>query len=179
MTPLRIIPTALFSLLLLAGCQSPAPHADDVFPGGTRIRLERPLTIPADSATVRLQFGHVVASNAVQETEPYCIFEVNDVGTTPNTVAAGEFQVVAVERRVQDFSGMPMSPYMNPLAGWGRDSPSQMYFITRFQLHSAQQPGVRSLSCQSNQINIGSRHFLGLGEMRQAVGSYFSWQLPH
>lgn len=179
MTTLRIISTALFSLLLLAGCQSLAPHADEAFPGGTRIRLERPLTIPADSATVRLQFGHIVASNAVQETEPYCIFEINDVETMPNTVEPGDFQVVAVERLVQDFSGMPMSPYMNLLAGWGRDAPSQMYFVTRFRLHSARQPGVRSLSCQSNQISIGSRHFLSPGEMRQAVGSYFSWQLPH
>jgi len=176
---------APFSLTLLAGCQGPALHGPEssyyAYSGGMRIGLEQTLTVPAGSATVRLQFGHPVASNAVQDTEPYCIFELDTVRDAPLPGAPGRFEVARVERRIQDFAGMPVSPNVGMLGLFGRGGgPSQVYYVTEFRLNSDRNSPVRSLSCQSNQISYPpqqQRH-LALSEMQGAVGNYFSFELP-
>jgi hypothetical protein len=175
---------APLSLTLLAGCQSAPPR--DVgslyraAPNGLHIRLERPLNIPSDSATVRLQFGHPVASNAMQDTEPYCTFELSTVSDKPQPVEPDIFQVTKIEQRIQDFAGMPVWPTAGMLGLFGRGSgPSQIYYVTQFRLAADHDSHVRSLSCQSNQSSLTppqQRH-LTLDEMRGAVGDYFRFEL--
>jgi len=177
-TDMKKIAALCFGLTLLAGCQTvPSVHPYSA-PAGLQIELNRPLTVPAESATVRLQSGRTVATNAVQETEPYCIFELNTVRETPQPVAPEHFDVIRVEHRIQDFSGMPV----NPMQGlFGRDNgPSQIYFITEFQLAAGKNGRVRSLSCQSNQSSYTppQRRHLTLKEMQGAVGDYFSFEAP-
>jgi hypothetical protein len=174
--------TLSIMLTLLAACQGPLTRGPDsayyTYPTGMNIVLGRTLTVPANSATVRLQFGRTVASNAVQDTEPYCIFELNTVRDVPQPLAPERFDVIRIERRIQDFSGMPVAP-MQGL--FGRDEgPSQIYFITEFHLNAGKNGNVRSLSCQSNQSSLTppqQRH-LSLQEMQGAVGDYFSFEPP-
>lgn len=177
---------APLAFVLLAGCQGPEPRGPEspyyAYPGARRISLEQPLTVPAGSATVRLQFGHPVAGNAVQDTEPYCIFELATVRDRPQSVSPDHFAVVRVERRIQDFAGMPVTPTVGMSGLFGRgNGPSQVYYVTEFRLNSDRNSLVRSLSCQSNQISYlpqQQRH-LALSEMQGALGAYFSFDLSH
>ncbi len=190
MTPSRIIRILPILLALTLGaCASPGDHGPDspyhAFPEQMRLTLHQPLAIPAEAATVPLQSGRIVPRNGVQEQEPHCVFEVNTVATSQQTVQPGTFQVTRVQRRVQTFSGMPVfhhySLFRPHRVGLDRgDGPSHVYFITEFRLRSEQQPDVRSLTCLHNQAAPASpfaRH-LTLGEMRQALGAYFSLELP-
>jgi hypothetical protein len=177
---------APFALVVLTGCQSAAPRDPNapyyVYPSGMHIGLQHALTIPPDSATVRLQFGHTVASNAVQDTEPYCIFELSTVSEAAQPVSPERFRVTQVEQRIQDFPGMPVSPTVGMLGLFGRGSgPSQVYYVTEFRLDAGQNGHVRSLRCESNQSSLSPprQKHLTLDEMRGAVGDYFSFDLLH
>ena len=144
-----------------------------------QLQLHAPLTIPAQAATVRLQYGQITAFNAVQEQDPFCVFEIETVADTPQTVAPGRFDVVRIQRSVETFAGMPVMAFTTFRVGFGRDdSPSQIYYKTAFRLAPNPQQ-ARSLTCMSNQHMPGiaiMRH-LTLREMRKALGSHFSLEL--
>lgn len=153
------------------------------YPAGFTLRLNQPLTVPAEAATVRLQFGRTVPSNGVQEVEPHCIFELDTVRDTPQTVVPQDMQVTAVRRSISTFAGMPVWPWVG--VGFRRvglhddGGPSHIYYKTEFRLTSRAQPEVRSLTCQSNQMAPGiaiMRH-LTLPEIRQALGDWFTLRL--
>ncbi|MFA5081411.1 MAG: hypothetical protein WC474_02555 [Hydrogenophilaceae bacterium] len=149
------------------------------YPAGLTVGLERALVIPPGEATVRLQYGHPVARNGVQEYDPYCILELGTVAAAAQTVPPASFRITRSQRRVEAFSGMPVMP--GPSFGGDDGGPSQMYFITEFRLHSDAQPDVRSLTCQHDQgaAGVGIPRHLTLAEMRQALGGYFVFDLPH
>ncbi len=175
---------ALGLLIALAGCQSSAPQNRDspyyAYPAGLSLSLLKPVEIAAGSATARLQFGNLVARNGVEETEPYCIFEINTVRERPQQVAPERFKITGVQRRVSTFAGLPAAALLRTVGQDRDDGASHLYFITEFSLRAEQQPHVRSLSCQSNQLAPGitiMRH-LTLAEIRQALGGYFTLDLP-
>jgi hypothetical protein len=154
------------------------------YPAGLSLTLRQALTVPPEAATVRLQYGRVVASNAVQEHDAHCIFELDTVRETPQTVRPQNMRVTDVRRSVSTFSGMPVWPYppfLSGRVGWNGDGgPSHIYYKTEFRLRSEVQPEVRSLTCQSNQMapGIGIMRHLTLAEIRQALGDYFNLELP-
>lgn len=166
---------------LLAGCQTApvsGPDTGRLARHVEAIRINEALTVPAGYATVRLQAGRTVAMNAVQEFDPYCILELDTVSERPQIVRPGRHEVVAIQKRIQDFSGMPINPMvgMGSPAG-GDDGPSQIYYVTEFRLKPGGEPRVRSLRCESNQVSIPSprQHHLSLADMRQAVGRYIDF----
>lgn len=176
------LPLMLLAGLLLGSlnaCTSLAPESPQVTGA---LQLHQNLQIPPDSASVRLQYGGIVASNAVQEQDPFCVFEIEQVGAQPQTVAPGRFRITHVVRSIESFAGMPIVPNAWPAALnrrvslGGDDSPTHIYYKTTFRL--ASEPAqVRSLSCMSNQNAPGNaalmRH-LTLAEIRAALGSRFS-----
>lgn len=165
---------------LLAGCA----HTPDPLASAERGRvvLHQALTIPPDAATVRLQYGQVVAFNAVQEHDPFCVFEINTVAPGPQTVNPAGFAITRVSRSIETFAGMPVFPGLRTLrVGFGDHDggPSHIYYKTQFLLRDADQ-GVRALTCMSNQRAPGipiMRH-LTLAEMRQALGALLTLELP-
>lgn len=179
---------ALIAILPL-GCGHVPEYPPDspyyAYPGGARLTLNRTIEIPPDSATVRLQFGRPVARNGVHEEEPYCIFELETVSPTIQRVEPDRLTVTSIERRVRTFAGLPYWPTHHGLrrhaVPWrvgfaDDDGPSQLYFITEFRLKSDQQPNVRALACQHNQMMPGvaiMRH-LTLPEIRGALGGWFT-----
>jgi hypothetical protein len=183
---MKALPTlaALLTTLTVAGCQQSGPYRRNSpyyqYPAGMHLSLLQPIDVPPASATTRLQFGRQVARNGVEETEPYCIFELDTVGDAAQRVAPERFAVVAVQRRVQSFAGLPAAHAVRQVGFDPDNGPSHLYFITEFRLRSADQPQVRALSCMSNQMAPGiaiMRH-LTLAEIRQALGGYFAIDLP-
>lgn len=154
-------------LALLGGCAG-LPGPDGV--AGWTAQLYRPLTIPADAATVRLQYGEVVPANSVQEHDPFCVIELDTVRPHPQTLQAGRFDVLRVTRSVNPVAaaGAPQT-----VALFFDDSPGFLYYITEFRLHDAAQPALRGMRCAWNQMaprNRGLMRHLTLDEIHAALG---------
>jgi len=167
----------LIVLLLLAGCAGIPGGA--AAPEAGSLTLLQALTIPPASATLRLQYGQPVARNAVQEQDPFCVFEIETVSDSPQIVHPDTFRILRIGHSVDNIASLP---YAVPIrVGRGGDSmPSQIYYKTWFWLHSAQQPRVRLLTCMSNQYMPGVYPFmrhLTLPEMRAALGADFHLEL--
>jgi hypothetical protein len=174
----------LIGTLALGACstlESPNPASPYyAYPPGWVVRLNQPLQIDPDSATVRLQYGRIVPRNSVQEQDPFCIVEVNTVGATAQFLQPGRFEVVRVTHSISTLSATA-SPFVNPgyrkVGFGGGDSPTFMYFITEFQLRDPDQPNLRSMRCAWNQMAPGNRslmRYLTLDEIRSALGDWIT-----
>ncbi|WP_296642337.1 hypothetical protein [Thiobacillus sp. 65-1402] len=167
-------------VLLLGGCaglQSPDPASPYyAYAPGWTVQLNRPLTIPPDAATVRLQYGRIVPRNSVQEYAPFCVVELNTVRAEAQTLQPGRFEVWRVTRSVSPVAATA-SPFVK--AGFVADDgdPTFLYFKTEFRLRDTAQPNLRGMSCAWNQMAPGNRalmRHLTLDEIRQALGGWMS-----
>jgi hypothetical protein len=163
----------IIAMLLLAGCAGTPTNRPDA----GRLDLLAPLTIPPGEASVRLQYGKPVARYAVREYDPFCVFEINTLSDSPQTVRLDNFRITRV---VQSIDTIATLPHPTPVGSSSDDRPSNIYYKTLFTLQSEQQPGVRSLTCLSNQNMPGVfpfMRFLKLEEIRQALGQDFRLEL--
>ncbi|MDP1862441.1 MAG: hypothetical protein Q8K52_00865 [Thiobacillus sp.] len=173
--------TVLIGLvLLLGGCRSldsPNPVSPYyAYTTGWVVRLDQPLTIPPDAATVRLQYGEIVPRNSVQEHDAYCVVELNTVSSDPQILKPGQFNVWRVTRSVETLAATP-SPFIK--AGYVQDDsgPSFLYYKTEFHLRDPAQPNLRSMTCAWDQMAPGNRTFmrhLTLNEIRSALGNWIT-----
>jgi hypothetical protein len=168
---------AILTALLLAGCAS-SPNMTAAT-DSARLLLLNALTIPPESATLRLQYGHPVARNAVQEYDPFCVFEINTVSDSPQIVHPDTFQITRIGYRVDTIADAAAAlpwPVTLRVAFADDDRPSHIYYKTLFWLRSEAQPGVRLLTCMHNQNLPGVYPFmrhLTLAEIRAALGARF------
>lgn len=168
--------------VLLWSCDTPGSYGPETpyyrFPAGSRLVLERALEIPANWATVRIQNGRVAAFGHVQEYAPHCIFEINTVRAEPQRVEPDTFAIVKVERSMSTLAAQ--SGFFIRAAFADTDRPGQMFYKTVFTLRSERRPGVRWLTCQSDQYaaGIGIPRHLTVSEIRQALGDILTLELP-
>lgn len=177
--------TVLIGLvLLLGGCRSldsPNPASPYfAYTTGWVVRLDRPLTIPPDAATVRLQYGEIVPRNSVQEHDAYCVVELNTVSPNPQILKPGRFKVWRVTRSVETVAAAP-SPFIK--VGYVQDDsgPSLLYYKTEFHLRDPAQPNLRSMTCAWDQMAPINRTFmrhLTLNEIRSALGNWITLTPP-
>ena len=168
-------------LLILGGCaglESPDPASPYyAYTTGWAVQLHRPLTIPPAAATVRLQYGQVVARNSVQEQDPFCVVELDTVGEAPQVLQPGRFEVWRVTRNIDPISAARPSPWVKAHRVMDDGEPSFLYYITEFRLRDPTQPNLRSLRCAWNQFAPGNRmlmRHLTLNEIRWALGDWMS-----
>lgn len=156
-------------LALLGGCAGLSDHDGAA---GWTAQLYHPLVIPADAATVRLQYGEVVPANSVQEHDPFCIVELDTVRPHAQTLRPGRFEVLRVIRSVNPVAaaGTPQA-----IALFFDDSPSFLYYVTEFRLRDPEQPELRGMRCAWNQLAPGNRSLmrhLTLDEIHGALGRW-------
>jgi hypothetical protein len=183
-SPRTALLLALAAILSTACANTPGPAAPDL----GSLQLREPLQIEPDAASARLQYGHIVARNAVQEQDPFCVFEIDTVRAEPQIVAPGRFHITAISRSIDTIAALP-----EVTSGWqirrvrfgggGDGPPTNIYYKTIFRLRdvTAQSPTpVHALICMSNQNAPGNasrmRH-LTLPEIRGALGAWFTLQL--
>jgi len=166
-------------VLMLGGCaglQSADPASPYyAYTTGWTVQLNRALTIPADAATVRLQYGRIVPRNSVQEHDPFCVVELDTVRAQPQTLQPGRFEVWRVTRSVSPITAAVKSPLIKARLVDDDGDPSFLYFITEFRLRDPQQPDLRGMRCAWNQMAPGNRalmRHLTLDEIRQALGDW-------
>lgn len=178
---------ALIFLLALGlwGCDTSRSYGPETpyyrFPAGSRLVLNQALEIPANWASVRIQNGRVVPFGHVQEQLPHCIFEIDTVRETPQRVEPDSFGIVKVVRSESTLA-VASSGFFFSVGNASSDfgGPAQMFYKTIFTLHSARQPGVLRMTCQSDQYaaGVGIPRHLTVSEIRQALGDLFTLELP-
>ena len=168
-------------VLLLGGCaglESPDPASPYyAYSSGWAVQLNRPLAIPADAATVRLQYGRIVPRNSVQEHDPFCVVELDTVRTEEQILQPGRFEVWRVTRSINPIAAAAKSPLIKARHIDDDGDPTFLYFITEFRLRDAAQPNLRGMRCAWNQMAPGNRglmRHLTLDEIRQALGGWMT-----
>lgn len=170
---------ALLILLLLTGCAGAPTNGPDA---GNLVLLTAQ-TIPPGSATLRLQYGRPVARNAVQEQDPFCVFEINTVSDSQQTVHPDTFRVTRIGHSIDTITDAALTqPFPTPLkvGGGGDHLPMLIYYKTTLLLRSELQPGVLRLTCMSNQNMPGVYPFmrhLTVQEIREALGADFRLEI--
>lgn len=169
----------LLGIFLLGGCaglQSSDPASPHyAYTTGWVVQLDRPLTIPADAATVRLQYGRVVPRNSVQEHDPFCVVELETVRGEPQTLQPGRFEVWQVTRSISPVSAAAPSFLLKANHVFDDGAPTFLYYITEFRLRDPAQPNLRGMRCAWNQMAPGNRglmRHLTLGEIGIALGDW-------
>jgi hypothetical protein len=168
-------------VVLLAGCAGVDPSDGGatraVESTGWAVQLNRALTIDAGAATVRLQYGRIVPRNSVQEYDPFCVVELNTVGTAPQILRPGRFEVRRVTRSVNPITAARSSSFLQTAFGMDEGDSSFLYFITAFRLRDPAQPDLRGMTCAWNQMAPANRmlmRHLTLDEIRSALGDWMT-----
>jgi hypothetical protein len=148
----------LVGVALLAGCQTMASNdparISFRIPPGSKLTLNRELTIPAGVAHVILQHGE--AGSAANEFEVNCRFEVRDLG--PRVIQPDTFLITR----------------------WGsqRDwvnEPNTLRFYKFFHLESERQTDILPMTCQVWNYPLIGRP-VTIREVQEALGGYFTFE---
>jgi hypothetical protein len=174
----------LGGLAMLGGCaglSSPDPASPYyAWPAGGVVVLERPLTIPAGSATVRLQAGKLVPRNSVEDWAPFCVVELSTVRETPQTLQPGRFRIERMTRQLDTVAALREA--WRPVGLGGDDAgPSFLYYFTDFVLTDPAQPQLMGMRCGWNQLAPGNRsqmRHLTLAEIRATLVGWLRVELP-
>ena len=164
-------------VLLVGGCaalESPDPASPYyAYASGWTVQLKRPLQIPPDAATVRLQYGQIVPRNSVQEYDPFCVVALDTVRPDAQTLQPGRFEVLHVSRSVSPITAAAL-PLMRRVHAGDR-APTFLYYLTHFRLRDAAQPNLYGMTCAWNQMAPGNRSLmrhLTVDEIRGALGDW-------
>jgi hypothetical protein len=155
--------TFLVSVLLLAvcsGCETRATRNPDSpayrIPSGSKLVLERRITIPAGQAHVKMQHGKLVP--AVDEYTVNCEFRVRDLG--PRDVEPGTFRIIDASDGREWFS-----------------YPHVMRFYKVVRLSWDRPGNPPKLTCQYWDDPLWGRN-LSVPQIREAVGDYLRFDFP-
>lgn len=169
------------SLALLGACQTQvAPSEDSPYyavPVGSRLVLNRPLTIPPGGASVYIQRGQIVPYNTRDAYYPHCRFELSTIGPGPQTVEPDEFVVHKVRQEIT-VSRAFTRPGLLLAQGGGDDGdgPDSKLYSRILYLRSAKQPEVLRVECMRWHDLAFSRH-LTIREIRNTLSDLFTLRL--
>lgn len=189
---MRRLTLSLVLGLVLAACQTTRYEGDESSPHyappvGSRVVLNREVTIPPDQVSVMLQNGQIVRSGEINTYYPHCKFEVRRRLDTAQTVAPDEFLVTRVERNLLHSVDAGTALHARVSVGIGigigvgggvnGNGPSVQTYATRMDLRSDRQPDVFRLTCGQWGYPYDGEHVSANG-MRKALGDVLTLRLP-
>lgn len=178
--------------LALAACQTTRYEGDESSPYyappvGTRVILNRAITIPPEQVSVMLQNGRIVPPGEINTYYPHCKFEVRRRLDVPQTVKPDEFVVTRVERNLLHSVEAGTTLHTRASVGIGigigvgggvnGDGPSVQTYATRMDLRSDTQPDVFRLTCGQWGYPYDGEH-VSVNGMRKALGDVITLRLP-
>lgn len=167
------------SIALLGACQTHvAPSEDSPYyavPVGSRLVLNRPLTIPPNGASVYIQYGQIVSFNTRDAYYPHCRFELSTLGPGPQTVEPDEFVVHKVRQEII-VSRAFTRPGLLLAQGGGDDGPDSKMYSRILYLRSATQPEVLRIACM-RWHDLAFSHHLTIREIRNTLSDLFTLRL--
>ncbi|MGD2054853.1 MAG: hypothetical protein PVG45_12165 [Gammaproteobacteria bacterium] len=174
----NILSIAVLAGVSLMACDSRQMVKDEdspfySVPVGSRITLDREITIPPDHTSVYLQNGGPGADSDVDFYKPHCVFELFTISDEARVVRPDTFVVTKIVDQSEDAAtGWPTYAALGMGIVFG-DGPVQLTFSTTMYLESKIQPDVYRLTCKRwDWPNTGE--YLSINEMRQALGDYFT-----
>ena len=164
-------------LLALAACSSAPVKDPDSFlysvPVGSKLILNKEITIPADLARRYFQNGKAMLKNDVNLYYPHCSILMNTLMDNQRVIKPTVFEIYKIidnqeyaQRRVQ-FAGIPLGNV---------DGPTIIGYAGYYYLRSIDEPDVRSLECAQWNEPVSVR-YLSINEVKKALGEYFSLQI--
>lgn len=180
--------TALALALLISACQTAAWQGDEnspyyLVPPGSRLVLNRAITVPAHDAGVYIQNGEVARSFwRVKPYHPYCALDLRRRLDTPQPVQPDEFTITRVSQETvysvhADFTRHAGLPAMHVADAVQDGGASYQIYATVMTLRSERQPDVQRLTCAQWQYPPLQRH-VTINEMRKTLGDLFTLRLP-
>ncbi len=175
-------------VLLLAGCQTTTYQGNEnspyyLVPTGSRLVLNRAITVPANDVGVYIQNGKVAKSFwNVKSHYPYCAFDLRKRLETPQTVQPDEFTITRVTQETvysvhADFTRLARLPFVHVADADQGDGASYEIYATVMTLRSERRPDVQRLTCAQWQYPPLQRH-VTINEMRKTLGGLFTLRLP-
>ncbi len=151
------------TVIALSACQGAAEYAqalsESSVPVGSRLILNQSLSIPANTAHVRLQSGEIRSAGAIKQYYPNCNFRLRIRKDAPQTVEPDEFVVSKVA-------------YGNDVVA----SDNVQRYYSEMHLRSAKQPNVFMLSCQQWNTPPDS-YYVTVDQIRVVLGEIFILEL--
>ena len=165
--------------LWLTACQ-PLALQDEISPHylpplGSRLILNRGITIPPNQLSVYLQYGKILPSRDVDAYQPNCKFELRDIFEYAQHITPDQFEIYKIQRDSQLVLSQPIT-----IATLGRmsegDAPMAEIYSTTFYLRSPKQPQVLYLTCQHwDDPSTGSH--LNIKQIRKTLGDIMSLEI--
>ena len=173
---MKSIVVVLVTLTLL-GCQSGPgsyPGRDDVpayyaIPVGSELSLHQAIAVAANTVSVFIQDGKLIAKGERDQYRPNCKFELYTMAAQSRTVEPDTFTITRLVQENDAGIGAGFSVFAGGSLGMGGDSPSMTDYRTVMYLRSERQPDVSRLSCQHWEDPTVAEH-LRLDQIRQALG---------
>lgn len=171
--------------LLLLGCESTPTDRERstafVIPAGTKLVLNRELTIPADTASILIQDGKVAVGRKVRQYHPHCRLEVRSRKSEPQTVQPDTFVAVKVIDFYEIVQTEPLHVAQLDTADrpivLAQDASATWNYITEMRLESARQPNVSRLQCM--QWNAPpDDDYVTVEQIRIVLGEIMTLELP-
>ena len=170
----------IFLIITLAGCGAttpflPGPTAHSVVKPGSKLTLNKAVTILPPEAGVRFQNGQVTAK--YNQWHPNCRLEMHNPATTNQVIQPDEFTITQVgfEFQLVYVDKIKLASAGLTFVG-GVASATAERMRTIFMLHSQSQPHISRLICQHWENPEDSRHLM-LNEIEQTLGDYFTFEL--
>jgi hypothetical protein len=174
--------------IALCGCQTTSDFGNEnspyyVVPAGSRLILERELTIPPEQLAVYVQDGRVLRSGEVRHDRPFCKFELHRLAPNARTVSPDDIVVVRASQQIHSnpvARGEPVLVADNAFGDMVESlvAPPIHSFATRMDLRSEKQPDIFRLTCAQWGERRFGRH-VTISEMRRTLAGVFTLRLPH
>lgn len=145
---------------------------------GSRLVLNRALTIPPDQVSVYVQDGEVKSQPEVDFYSPNCKFELYRISEQQRRVEPDTFNVhKVVDERIEVSIGHETYAALGDAIGISAADAPQVYnYTTVMYLDSVFQPAVFRITCQHWE-DVFVDKYLSIEQMRQAMGGVFTLEL--
>jgi len=167
----------LSSALVLTACSSPPVKDHDSFfysvPVGSKLRLNKEITIPANLARRYFQNGKAMKNKDINIYYPHCSLLMNTLVDYERTIKPTVFESYKVMDD-EDYAQGRIYFVANFLTS--ADGPTIIAYASYYYLRSSKDSDVRSLECVqwNDPFDI---EYLSVNEVKKSLGKYFTLQI--
>lgn len=172
-----LISLMLSSLPALTACSAPPVKDPDSFlysvPVGSKLILNKEITIPANLARRYFQNGRAIQKNELNIYYPHCSILMNTLVDYERVIKSTVFNIYKVEDQ-RDYAQRRVYVASSFLSNM--DGPTIIGYASLYYLRSPDEPDVRSLECVrwDDPVHI---QFLSINEVKKTLGVYFSLEI--
>lgn len=157
----------IFSLISFINACTIVQSYSEIKPGDTLL-IKKTLAIPANSARIIIQNGHIVTASQIQTYHPRCWFISRTIKSTPQVILTGQFLISHIR---QTFEIVHRNSSGHILASLVTSDATAIEYFTEMSIHSDSQPNINRLICSHWEDPYDPEH-LTLAEINNALGQY-------